>query len=189
VTVANSATRDLWVVLDVLATAGLGAAVPDSFQTVINATADVDAPGGIAVLMGTPAPQSNVLRLVDFFVSSFDPVADLPGGGKDITILGSGFMAPIIVLIDGIVCPGTAVINGGTQVTGIQVPPGTGLDRPITVKSGQLDEETLSQTFDYVPLQAPKPASDSGCAAGAGVSAWWLLSAMTPLLFRLRRRK
>jgi hypothetical protein len=188
VTVPNSGTRDLWVVLDVLATAGNGATTPRTYQSVVNA-AGVTSVGNITTLIGTPAPQSNVLRLVDFFVSSFDPIADLPGGGRDITINGSGFMAPIIVMIDGNVCPGTAVINAGTQVTGIQVPPGTGLDVAITIKSGGLDTETLTQTFDYVPLAPPNPPSTSGCVADAGVSAWWLAAALAPLALRLRRRK
>jgi hypothetical protein len=130
-----------------------------------------------------------VLRLVDFFVSNFDPAADLPAGGRDITITGSGFMAPIIVMIDGNVCPGTAVINAGTQVTGIQVPPGTGFDVAITIKSGQLATETLTQTFDYVPLAPPKAPSDGGCSAASGVAAWWLALAALPLASRLRRRK
>jgi hypothetical protein len=190
VTVPNSQTRDLWIVLDVLASAGSGAAVPQTFQTVINATTDVDAPGGVSVLFGTPAPQSNVLRIVDFFVSNFDPVADLPSGGKDITITGSGFLSPIIVMIDGNVCPGTAVINGGTQVTGIQVPPGTGLDVSITIKSGALATETLADTFDYVPLQPPKPPSSSGCAGGTVPAAWWIGAlGLLPFVTRRRSRK
>jgi hypothetical protein len=190
ITVSNSGTRDLWVVLDVLSTAGQNAAVPQTFQTVVNATTDVSVAGGVNILFGTPAPQSNVMRLVDFFVSNFDPVADLPGGGKDITITGSGFMSPVIVTIDGTVCPGTAVINGGTQITGIQVPPGTGLDVAITVKSGQLAVETLSQTFDYVPLQAPKPASNDTCTATAGAGTLgWLMAMVLPFVARLRRRR
>jgi hypothetical protein len=38
ITVSNSGTRDLWVVMDVLSTAGQNAAVPQTFQTVVNAT-------------------------------------------------------------------------------------------------------------------------------------------------------
>jgi hypothetical protein len=187
--VPNSGSRDLWVVLDVLASAGGGAATPQSYQVVVNGPGSVTAPGGVSVLMGTPAPQSNVMRLVDFFVTNFDPVADLPAGGKDITITGSGFISPIIVSIDGVVCPGTAVILGGTQVTGLQVPPGSGLDVSITIKSGGLDLETLTQTFDYVPLQPPKASTSSGCAAGISLSAWWLVVAVPALAMRVRRRK
>jgi hypothetical protein len=190
IAVPNASTRDLWVVLNVRDTAGDNAAVPVSYQVVVNSNTDVDVGGGANVLLGTPAPQSNVLRIVDFFVTNFDPAADLPGGGKDITITGSGFMAPIIVSIDGVVCGGTPVINAGTQVTGLTVPPGTGLDVAITIKSGGLDTETLAQTFDYVPLQTPKPSSDPGCmvapAHGAGVA---LISVLGALAGLTRRRR
>ncbi|MBX3460540.1 MAG: hypothetical protein KF696_11350 [Planctomycetes bacterium] len=191
--VANATFKDLWVRVNLLATGGAGAATPITFSLSIGSALDVQA-GAITPLIGTPAPQSSVLSVVDFFVSGFSPLADFQAGGAAITINGSGFMTPFTVTIGGVVCPGSPVITGGTQVTGLLVPTGAGNNLPIVVTSGNLAPQTLSQTFSYSNVTPIGGGGGSkggggggGCAAAFGGLP--LLCVMLPLAAWLRRRK
>lgn len=191
--VANATFKDVWVRVNLLATGGAGAATPITFSLSIASALDVQA-GAITPLIGTPAPQSSVLSVVDFFVSNFSPLADFQAGGAAITINGSGFMTPFTVTIGGVVCPGSPVITGGTQVTGLLVPTGAGNNLPIVVTSGNLAPQTLSQTFSYSNVTPIGGGGGSkggggggGCAAAFGGLP--LLGVMLPLAAWLRRRK
>jgi hypothetical protein len=90
------------------------------------------------------------------------------------------------------VCAGTPVIAGGTQVTGLTVPPGVGINLPIVVRSGALPAQTLTQTFTYTSPKDndPPKADESGCASGHSQQ-WLLLLGALGLLtavVALRRR-
>jgi hypothetical protein len=82
-------------------------------------------------------------------VSSFTPLSDVSAGGATITVEGTGFVAPFMVQIGGVICPGTSQISRGTQVTGLMVPPGSGSGLPIVIYSGTHPALTLPQTFSY----------------------------------------
>jgi hypothetical protein len=155
------------VVLGLTASAGQGvAATPETFNLAIAAASDVNA--SAPVEFGMPAPNGATVGAIEFNVAGFAPESGPTAGGSPITITGSGFMAPFSVTIGGTVCPGTAVIAGGTQVTGLTVPPGAGVDLPIVVHSGDLPAQTLAITFDYVaPKDTPAPKPDeSSCSTG-----------------------
>jgi hypothetical protein len=136
-------------------------------------------------LLGAPAAQSSVLKIVDFFVNEFTPVTDLLVGGRDIVIKGSGFEAPFQVRIGGTICPGTPVITA-TEVTGLTVPSGSGTSLPIEIDSGTLATQTLTQTFSYVIVTKPKVNGD-GCVAGLGAP--WLAAPAVLAIFAMRRRR
>lgn len=188
ISVPNSQTRDLWVRGSVTATVGVGEVTPLDHQVEIASDADVTAPGGIVVL-GNPAPVSSVFSIVEFFVTTFSPTSDLVSGGKPITIEGSGFVAPLQVRIGGAVCPGTPIITGGTMITGLSVPAGGGKNQPIEIDSGTLPTQTLGQTFSYSSVSTGSSSGGSGGCAAGGTSAAWLLLALAPLAFVLRRRR
>jgi hypothetical protein len=167
----------LWVVLNTTTNAGIGAAAAvETYTARIAATGDVDA-GAAKVVFGTPAPQSNALQLLDFFVTTFDPLESHPVGGVAITIEGSGFLEPFEVRIGGEVCPGTLEIVNAIRVTGLSVPAGAAARGiPIEISSGPLPTQTLTQTFRYKRLRDDK--DDSGCSTGKrGSSAWLILLA------------
>src|SRR5690606_32259390 len=122
--------------------AGAGAvAVADTFVVSIAATVDVNSSAN--VVLGSPAPVGVSVGAIDFGVTSFVPGTDLQAGGKPITITGSGFVAPFTVKIGGVTCPGTATISGGTQVTGLSIPAGTGQNLPIEISSGNMPARVI----------------------------------------------
>ncbi|MCC7508136.1 MAG: hypothetical protein IT464_02025 [Planctomycetes bacterium] len=177
VVVPNAGSVDLWVRLSLLATAAAGASVPETLSLSVPAASAITA-GGVTALLGTPAPVSSTLSIVDFFVTTFAPVADFPAGGVAITIDGNGFNAPFSVTIGGALCPGTPVINGtGTQVTGLLVPPGSGTTLAIVVTSGSLPPQTITQTFSYstVGSTGGGKSKDGGGGCSAQHSGWALL--------------
>jgi Synergist-CTERM protein sorting domain-containing protein len=188
--VANSSSKDVWVVVNLLATAGVGATSPITYSVSVANASDVQA-GAVTPLLGTPVPQSSVLSLVDFFVTTFTPVSDGFAGGTSITIDGSGFSTPFTVTIGGVLCPGIPVITGGTQVTGLTVPAGSGTGLPIVITSGSLAPQTLAQTFNYTSFGGTGGGGGGGggggCAAAPGGSA--LLFLLAPVVALLRRRK
>jgi hypothetical protein len=160
---------DLWVVVGFTATAGQGvSATPETFSVAIAAPTDVAA--SVPVAFGMPAPVSVTVGAIDFNVAGFDPATALQAGTQPITITGSGFMMPITVVIGGTVCPGTPAIAGGTQVTGLSVPPGVGVNLPIIVHSGNLPPQTLAQTFTYTAPKDndPPKSDDGGCYSSQG---------------------
>ena len=173
--------RDIWVRVNLLDTAGLGVATQTSFTVSVVQTSDV-ASNAQQTLIGTPPPNGAILNVVDFKVTSFDPLTDIPAGGKPITINGTGFLSPFSVTIEGKVCPGTATVTP-TLVTGLQVPPGTGTGKTIIVTSGSLQPITLADTFEYVPLGGGSAPAASGCAAARGGMA------ILPMLLALKRRR
>lgn len=190
VTVPNSGTRDLWVVVNLTATAGAGLSSPVTFSLSILATTDVTATS--TVVLGTPLPASATLRAVDFFVTSFAPVADILAGGLPITIVGSGFIAPVTVTINGVVCPGTAVVTP-TQITGLIVPPGSGTNRPIVLTNSGMAPLTLTQTFSYgsgglTSSGGGKGGGGGGCAAETGTGAAVILLGLLAAAARRRRK-
>jgi hypothetical protein len=186
--VPNAGSLTFWVVLNLLETAGAGAAsAPATFAMEI-ATANHVATTGTRVL-GTPPPASNTLGVVDFFVSSFTPLRDTPNGGADITMEGSGFLTPFTVRIGGVLCQGTPIVAAGTRVTGLRVPEGTaGRNIPLEVTSGLLPVQTLTQTFTYA--FPSRPGSDGGCAAGSGLRGLVLpLGLLALVAFALRQKR
>ncbi len=182
---------DLWVVVGFTATAGQGVSTaPETFNLSIANTTDVSA--SAPVVFGTPAPTGVTVGAISFSVTNFDPASDSTAGGQAITIAGSGFMAPLSVTIGGALCAGTPVIAGGTQVTGLTVPPGVGANLQIVVRSGTLPAQTLTQTFTYRAPDDndPPKADESGCVSGHSQQ-WALLVAALGLLGTvavLRRR-
>jgi hypothetical protein len=193
VNVANGANVDIWVRLNVAATAG--ASVPETFIASIANTTDVNVTGG-TVAFGAPAPTTNSLGVVMFFVTTFTPAFDLQTGGAAITITGSGFLAPITCTIGGAVCSGTAVIAaGGTQITGLTVPPGTGTGKVIVLTNGPLGAKTLTQTFDYAGGSliggsgGGKGGGGGGCEANETNATWLAALALLALAGAMALRK
>jgi hypothetical protein len=173
---------ELWVVIGFTATAGQGvAATPETFNLSIANTTDVSA--SAPVVFGMPAPLGVTVGAISFSVTNFDPASGSTAGGQPITIAGSGFMAPFSVTIGGSLCAGTPVIAGGTQVTGLTVPPGVGINMPIVVRSGTLPAQTLTQTFTYTSPKDndPPKADESGCVSGHSQQ-WMLLLGALGLL-------
>jgi hypothetical protein len=190
--VANATSAELFIRLHLNDQAGAGAAAaPATFQYSIASVGDVSAtPAAAQVAFGSPAPETRTLSMIDFFVTSFTPVRDHVDGEADITIVGSGFMTPLIVRIGGMQVLGTPVISNGTQVTGIRVPPGTGRDLEITIQSGSLPTYTLTETFRYTTTTGGTGdgGGGGGCAAGLPATPA-LVALLLPALAAIRRRK
>jgi len=164
--IANGATADLWLRTSFVATAG--ASVPETFAASIANAADVNVTGATP-LLGTPAPTTNTLGIVIFFVTTFAPSFDLQTGGAAITITGSGFLAPLSLTIGGVVCPGVGIIGaGGTQITGFTVPAGTGQGKVLILTNGSLGPKTLTQTFDYAGGATIGGGASGGGGGGGG---------------------
>jgi hypothetical protein len=186
-----TSTADLWVRVQLTATAGNGrVATPETFSLSIASATDVAA--STVVVLGTPAPAGVTVGAIEFEVTSFTPPNDLPAGGKAISMSGKGFMSPLIVTIDGVVCPGTPNITGGTQVTGLVVPPGGGENRTIQVSSGTLATQTITQTFSYSKVSSV--GGSGGDSGGGGCSAtrqasWLLLGELLLLIGAARSRR
>jgi hypothetical protein len=199
-TVGNGSSDDVWVVVNLLASGGTGAsAAADTYTFSITGAGNVSVSGSgpVTVLLSTAAPPtSSTLSVIDFFVTDFQPPESLLAGGDVITMTGSGFIAPVSVRIDGVLCPGTAVVSGGgTQLTGIMVPPRTSVASglAIEVTSGGLPAQVLTQTFRYTVKDEGGGASSddgSGCS-GTGNTTWALLAGIACLLGLavLRRRR
>jgi hypothetical protein len=187
VALATGNTRELWIEITLSATAGMGQlATPETFTLSIASAADINA--SVQGILGTPSPASVSLGAIEFDVSSFDPGGDKPGGGAAVTIQGSGFLQPFSVTIGGVLCPGTAVINGGTSVSGLLVPPGSGKSLPIVINSGSLPPQTLSQTFNYGSSTGTgSSGSSGGCTGGAASSL--LIPGLLALAALRKRRK
>jgi hypothetical protein len=183
--VPNAGEVVVWFVINGSATTGQGAAAaPLTFSVSIANANHVAAPG--TKVLGSPAPNSATLGVVDFFVSSFTPLLDAPAGGSPITLEGSGFMSPFTVRIGGVLCPGTASLASGTRATGLSVPAGTaGKGIPIEVSSAGLPPETLSQTFSYGFAQGR--SSPGGCNALATTGVIWALLALALVGFATLR--
>jgi hypothetical protein len=90
-------------------------------------------------------------------------------------------VAPLEVKIGGVVCPGTALIQQGTLVTGLAIPqnPQGGKGLPIEITTGALPDEplTLAQTFTYTT----KKKEENGCAAAQTGGRFALLAALAAL--------
>jgi hypothetical protein len=191
-TLATGEIADLWVVIRLTATAGQGiAATPETFiVSITDPSTDVSAT--IPATTGMPAPSGITVGAIEFNVSSFDPASALQAGTQPITITGSGFMSPFSVIIGGTLCAGTPAIAGGTQVTGLMVPPGVGTNLTIIVHSGNLPPQTLAQTFTYTsPKDNDPPKSDeSGCVSSPSQQRTLLLAVLGLLtaVVALRRR-
>ncbi len=185
-----TSTTELWVRVNLSATAGIGAtATPETFNLSIAAITDVNA--STPVILGTPLPASATVGAIEFEVASFTPPNDLPGGGKAIVITGKGFMSPFTVTIGGAVCPGTALITlNGTNVTGLTVPGGSGQGLPIVITSGTLAPQTITQTFSYGKVSdiggTGGDSGGGGCSTGGKHG--WLMLALLPALAAIRRR-
>ncbi len=181
-------TANIWVRVGLTAAAGQGAiATADTFTLSIANGTDVNATS--MVLLGTPAPNSITLRAIEFDVTSFSPTDDLPQGGKAITIQGTGFVTPVVVKIGGVICPGTAAISGGTQITGLFVPAGTGSKLPIEVTSGTLPPQVLTQTFTYRNVSTTGSGTGGGGCSSGNQGAWALLLLAPLAAMATRRRK
>ncbi len=167
VTVPNAGFRDLWIRTSLLSSAAIGSTSPLSWNASVASTTDVSTVGGVLVSFGITSPQTATLSAVDFFVTTFTPIADLPAGGKPITISGSGFMSPLVVRINGVICPGTPTVTP-TQISGLLVPAGTGSNRSIEITSGALAPQVISQTFTYENVTIIGPGTGGGGGGGGG---------------------
>jgi hypothetical protein len=118
------------------------------------------------------------LGAIEFRVDEFNPLSAGPKGGAAITLKGSGFVAPFEVKIDGVVCPGSPVINGGTLVEGLRVPPGSGDNLAIEITSGTLPTQALPMTFGYGATSKGDGAveDDSACTQRSHSSSPWVIS-------------
>ncbi len=190
--VNNSSSADVWVRLNVLASAG--GSTPETFRLVVLSTSDVSVVGGVTVLFGTPTPDSNTLGVVTFNIATFTPNNGPQVGGTAITITGSGFTLPFTCTINGTLCTGTPVITGGgTQVTGLLSPAGSGSNLPIVVTSGSLPSRTLTQTWSYFGGSSIGSGGGGGggggggCSTGNETSAYWL--AALALMFAVGWRR
>ncbi len=187
---ATGEIADLWVVIRLTATAGQGiAATPETFVVSIN-DPSTDVSATIPATVGMPAPTGVAVGAIEFNVTNFDPATAQQSGTQPITITGSGFMMPFTVIIGGTVCPGTPAIAGGTQVTGLSVPPGVGANLPIVIHSGNLPPQTLAIAFSYgAPKDNDPPKADeSGCSFG-GAPAWPVLLVVAGLLVAVAIRR
>src|SRR5690606_22950398 len=120
-TIAAASHADLWVRVFLTPTAGAGvAATPETFIVSIANAGSISASS--QVVIGTPVPTGVALGAIQFGVLEFNPATDQTAGGKPITLSGGGFMHPFQAKIGGVICPGTPVITGGTQVSGLFVP-------------------------------------------------------------------
>jgi len=184
---------DLWIVYNVLATAGASPA--EIFDSGISAAGDIQAvTGGGTITLGTVPPTSATLRVVTYALTSITPTASLPAGGAPITITGSGFATPVTLTIGGINCTGTAVVNaGGTQITGLNVPAGSGQNLAIVLTTNNLGAKTLTQTFSYSNVVVIGGSGGGGGGGGGGGCAAHIAAAPTamlvPLMIALWRRR
>ncbi|MBX3475613.1 MAG: hypothetical protein KF754_14650 [Planctomycetes bacterium] len=192
-TVNMGTSMDLWLVLNVLATAGGSPAEVFNAQIASGAAVSTTTSGN--VLIGTVAPVSADLRVVTFSVTNFTPLLALPAGGTAITITGTGFALPVTLTINGVICPGTPSVNaGGTQITGLLVPVGSGTNLPIVLNTNNLGPKTLTQTFSYSTVTTGGSGGGGGgggggCSAGMPVAPLALLAPTLIALFGLRRRR
>jgi hypothetical protein len=179
---AGGEMADLWVVIGLTATAGAGvAATPETFALSIAGTGDVTASAPVA--FGMEAPDGVTVGAIEFAVSNFSPVTGSNAGGQPLIISGSGFIAPFSVTIGGSLCAGTPIIAGGTQVTGLAIPTGVGVDLPIVVYSGTLPPQTLAVTFSYTsPKDTPPPKADESSCSGANSGSWFAVFGLISLL-------
>ena len=171
VTVNDGASQDLWVLVGIATTAGGSPA--ETFSTSIASTADVAVvTAGGQVMIGTVAPVSSTLSVINYSFTSFTPTSDNNTGGKPITITGTGFALPVIVTINGVPCTGTASVDPtGTQITGLFVPGGSGTNLPITLDTNNLGPKTLSQTFTYQFTLGGTVSGGGGGGGGGGCTA------------------
>jgi hypothetical protein len=190
--VTNGTHEDLWVVIDVAATAG--GSPSETFTAEIASAADVQQVGAGNVLIGSLTPISGVLHVIVFAVTSFTPVQDVFAGGATITITGSGFATPITCTINGVPCTGTAVADAtGTTITGLRVPQGSGSNLTIVLTTNNLGPKTLTQTFSYQGGVTKGGngggGGGGGCASSATGGVAWLLAAAGLLALRAARRR
>jgi MYXO-CTERM domain-containing protein len=184
-------TADLWVIIGLTANAGSGnSAAPETFSVSIANTTDVVATE--TAVFGTLPPNGITVGAIEFGVATFAPLNDQPAGGASITISGSGFIDPVIVTIGGTPCIGTAVVTGGTSVSGLTVPMGAGTDLEIVIQSGTLPPQTLSQTFTYLkPKEVAPPKNEDSSSCAASTTATWaaLLGVLAIGAIAIRRRR
>ncbi len=194
VNVINAQFEDIWVRVHFAANAGTS--IPETYRTAIAAASDVNATGAVTVL-GTPAPTSALCSVVLFNVASMTPSYDTMSGGANIVLSGSGFLAPLTLTINGVLCPGSPAINSnGTQVTGLKVPAGSGANLVVVLNNGALGAKTLTQTFSYTAGGtiggggSGAGGGGGGCTTGDETGALWLAAlALASIAGALVRRK
>jgi hypothetical protein len=182
-----STSADLWILLTVTPDAGSTAiASAETFTMSVLAPGDVQASAPVAV--GPPTPQCAVLSAVKFNPTSFSPLEGKQAGGDSIVINGSGFLLPFSVEIGGVACPGTAIVQNGTTVTGLFVPPGEGKKLTIRIKSAGLD---VKSPFRFSYEGGDDEEDDEGCAVSTARSPWVpaIPLAIGMAVWRVRRRR
>ncbi len=145
-TVPDATSVELWIVGDFLASAG--ASIPDTYQVSVANAGDVNVQTPATVSLGTPAPDSTVLSVVIFFVTSFSPASGYRNLPFEIT--GSGFTPPVSVSIGGIDL-GTGSVNGANSFASGWTTPNLGPsgDYPVVVTTSLLGPITLAQTYHH----------------------------------------
>ncbi len=193
--VQSGVYSELWIRIHLLSISG--GSIAKTFDVSLASASDIAASGGVAVSLGTPAPVSAELSIIQFYVSSC-----IPGSGfisDVVTIVGSGFSIPLSATLDGTPFQLTPVISAdGTTITGLRVPnlgPIAGL-KTLTVTTS-LGSKSWSQSFDYLGPRNSGSSHDpgeSGCTStdqsdgGTLCLAACLAVLSIPALHRLRRR-
>ena len=159
--VANGAKHTFFMRVNVLGSAG--GSTPSTFVASMSSPTNVDVATGISVLLGSPAPTSATLTLIEYFISDVTPKrVPVGSSGQDITIIGSGFTPPVSLTIDGVRAPGGAIVSpDGTMITGLMVPDHLGKNLEVVLSTGLLGPRTYHLTFSYSD-------ADGGGGGGAG---------------------
>jgi len=190
VSVSNGESAKLHAVLNVRGDAG--GSLARTYLLSVSQVSNVGVDTGVMVILGSPPPVSRTLTLIEYFVSSISPARVDPGTmGQQITIIGSGFSAPVTLTIDGNLCPGVAgVSTDGTTITGLSVPAGMGAGLEIVLSTGVVGQRTLTQTFSYATEDGSETAALCSLnGSGSGQSWLFLLIIATGASLLLRRKE
>ncbi len=135
--IPNSTFRDLWIVVNLLPSAGT--TPPSTFAADIASGGDVTVAQAASVItFGAPPPDGSLLEVVLFSITNLSPLSGR--GGQQLVLTGSGFVAPVSIIIGGVPCGGTVVISADrTTVTGLWYVGKSGGEVPnqvVTVSTG-----------------------------------------------------
>jgi len=173
--VPNGESLTLFLHINVLGSAGKS--TPSTYVASFTSPTSVGVPTGVNVLLGTPAPSSASLTIIEYFISLITPTSVAPGTSEqDIVIEGSGFTSPVTLTIGGVYAGGFAQVSpDGTMITGLTVPEHTGTGLEIVLSTGLLGPRTLTQKFSYATEDDASAATALCSLNGSGSGYAWLL--------------
>jgi len=174
-TIPNAGSLTFFLNTQVLGSAG--GSIPQTFVASINSPLNVGAPTGVNVLLGTPAPTTATLTIIEYFISSITPTrVDTGSFGQSITIEGSGFTSQVELLIDGVPCDGIGVVSpDGKMITGFMVPEHSGSNLQMILSTGLLGPRVLTQRFSYA---SESESAAAGLCSLSSSSDWSVLMLM-----------